>query len=113
LKKNFTSRSKRPYEVVYVPSQSVSIQFNKDKDFKESNFDIIVSRYIKGNNEICGDADKFHRCGSSNTSDCVDKVFVCDKYTQCPDGTDEFEDCDEYSILFSLFFCLKNNFKFV
>lgn len=57
---------------------------------------------MKGDTELCSDLDRFHRCGS-NTSDCIDKVFMCDHYPQCVEESDENLDCDEFGKLITIF----------
>jgi len=68
---------------------------NKDRNFR-SIFEIVVNTYYDGDTKLCTDESRYFRCGSTNTSYCIDKKFVCDHYPHCVDGEDEAIDCEEY-----------------
>jgi hypothetical protein len=47
---------------------------------------------MKGDSPICR-MEGYHRCGSTNTSYCVDEELLCDKFPHCLDESDEDESC--------------------
>lgn len=95
FKKNLTSKTKNNYDPIFIAGDKVSVEFNKDINFR-SIFEIVINTYYDGDSYLCTDEKRFFRCGNTNTSDCIEKIFLCDHYPQCVDGEDEEIDCEEY-----------------
>ena len=51
MKKNLTARSKKAYELIQIPGDVISIEFNKDRNHR-SVFEILVNTYHKGNLDL-------------------------------------------------------------
>lgn len=97
---NMTANNKNNYMPIYIPGNIVTIEFNKDIDYR-SVFEIMINTFYESNSLLCDDKENFFRCGD-NTSHCVDNVFLCDHYHQCPNGADEALDCESHEAIKSL-----------
>jgi hypothetical protein len=100
------------YDIVYFKSNMMTVEFYKDRNYR-SIYEISVTVYHNGmknslaiysmsliiinsslyNVIYIGDSpicrkDGYHRC-STNTSMCIDEDLLCDKFTQCPNDSDE------------------------
>jgi hypothetical protein len=45
----------------------------------------------------------YHRCGSTNTSYCIDEELLCDKFPHCLDESDENESCINRKYFLNIF----------
>jgi hypothetical protein len=90
--KNVTSADADIYKPMYFSSPIVSVEIYKDRDFR-SIYEILITLYHEGDSLQCK-TKPMYRC-STNTSICISKSLKCDKFENCPNDSDESDECLE------------------